>query len=146
MAKKTRPLTMLIYLMEIKLMKKHNIISGFLVILIVLFSLTPSLIAEVHTEKAAAFYNLMTDIPNVKIYRENGKISRLYGQPLGFGMNPVETATNFKNNYSMIYGVDADDLHAESFVGDGRHTLQLMADIVTCDYKFTLVYFTQYYQ
>ncbi|UCE66790.1 MAG: hypothetical protein JSU85_01910 [Candidatus Zixiibacteriota bacterium] len=94
--------------------------------------------------KFETFNKLQADFPGVDIFRHGSKISRIYGRPLGEGDSPENTAERFKNNYSMIFGVDPSDLKPVSLLYDGRHTQPVMYDQKTGAYKFTLVYYSQY--
>ncbi|MCP4634296.1 MAG: M4 family metallopeptidase, partial [candidate division Zixibacteria bacterium] len=87
---------------------------------------------------------LQSDFPGVMVSQEEGRITRLYGKPMGFGSSPINTAEQFKINYGQAFGVNGEDLKAESFLLDGRQTQPVMYDRETGEYKFTLVYYSQH--
>jgi hypothetical protein len=94
-------------------------------ILVVIMAYLP-LFASEQNSKREAIYNLKAEFPGLKVYSENGRISRIYGKPFGFGSNPEESAEQFRQNYSQIYGVKAENLRAVSVLYDGRHTQPVM--------------------
>lgn len=97
------------------------------------------------TSAKEALRRLASDYPESRIYRENdGRIARVYGQPFGSGSDPVNAANRFRVDYSGLFGVFPDDLRPESILEDGRHTTPVMYDSDTGQYKFTLVYYSQY--
>ncbi|UCC79703.1 MAG: choice-of-anchor J domain-containing protein, partial [Candidatus Zixiibacteriota bacterium] len=94
--------------------------------------------------KSKTFDKLQADFPGVKIYRYGPEISRIYGIPLGTGDSPEAVAERFKDDYSMVFGVNPSDLKPVSTLYDDRHTQPVMYDQKTGAYKFTLVYYSQY--
>jgi len=102
------------------------------------------LFANEQSPKSEAMYRLNSEFPGLKVYSENDQLSRIYGKHFGYGSSPEATAEQFRNNYSDIYGVQAENLRPVSVLYDGRHTQQVMYNRDTGRYKFTLVYYSQY--
>jgi hypothetical protein len=101
--------------------------------------------AEERTAAQAAFATLRTEFPGVQAYtQESGRITRLYGRPFGYGDSPVQAAELFRQSYAAALGAKADDLLPVSLLKDKRHTQPLMYNQNTGQYKFTLVYYSQY--
>lgn len=92
----------------------------------------------------ASIKQLKSDHPGAEFHRLNGRVSRIYGKAFGGGSSPENAAEAFRTQYSEALGVDAADLRPESLLKDKRHTQPLMYDRTTGDYKFTLVYYSQY--
>lgn len=82
--------------------------------------------------------------PKVKFHRTATRITRMYGSAFGNGDRPEATADRFRKDYAALFGVNAADLRPESHLEDKRHTQPLMYLPQTGQYKFTLVYYSQY--
>ncbi len=95
-------------------------------------------------ELNAALSQLKAEYPQVRFYQEAGRISRIYGQPFGSGGSIEDAAEQFRIRYSPALGVKPDDLRPVSMLFDGRHTQPLMYNRETGEYKFTLVYYSQF--
>lgn len=102
------------------------------------------LFASEQSLKSDAINRLYAEFPDIEMYSEDGQISRIYGRSFGHGSSPEEAAEQFRQNYAEIYGVKAENLRPVSVLCDGRHTQPVMYNLDTGDYKFTLVYYTQY--
>jgi len=100
--------------------------------------------ASEQSARSEALYRLNTEYPGLKVYSENDQLSRIYGKPFGYGSSPATTAEQFRLNYAELYGVTSEELRPVSALYDGRHTQPVMYNRDTGDYKFTLVYYTQY--
>ncbi len=95
-------------------------------------------------ELNSALVQLKADYPQVKLFRDEGRITRIYGKPFGTGGTAEDAAEQFRVRYSQALGVEPDDLHPVSLLLDGRHTQPMMYNSQTEEYKFTLVYYSQY--
>jgi hypothetical protein len=113
-------------------------------IFVFLFGLTVAGNAENYSTTKAVFEELKADYPGVRIYEEGGFITRVYGRAFGSGSGPVDAAEQFKENYAGLFNVGPDELNPESILFDGRHTQPVMNIKDTGEYKFTLVYYSQY--
>ncbi|UCE66822.1 MAG: T9SS type A sorting domain-containing protein [Candidatus Zixiibacteriota bacterium] len=112
-------------------------------VLMVAIACTP-LFAFDHGSKSEAISRLNAEYPGLKMYSENDQIARIYGKQFGYGSSPEEAAERFRQNYAEIYGIRSEELRPVSVLYDGRHTQPVMYNRDTGDYKFTLVYYTQY--
>lgn len=92
----------------------------------------------------AAFARLKADYPLVAEFKRGENVSRLYGVSFGFGSSPADAAGQFIDKFSGIFGADRDDLVSGSALPDERRFSHLMYDRQTGNYKFTLVYFSQF--
>lgn len=91
----------------------------------------------------AALERLENDIPQIEIYRENGRIARIYGTPFSVGANPRACAESFRLDYALALGVEPQNLKPIE-PASGRSFVQpLMYNRVTREYKFNLVTYTQ---
>ncbi len=92
----------------------------------------------------SALKELKAQYPSLRVYKQHEEVTRLYGQAFSSGNSPVESADKFRMNYAIALQAEPDDLVPESPLTDKRHTQQLMYNPTTGEYKFTLVYYTQY--
>ncbi len=120
-----------------------RLISIIIAVLIML-GLPLSAYAANSAEKQAAFDKLNADYPGVQFYRDGDRIGRIYGVQFGGGASPEDAADRFTQNYANIYGVDSKDLIAGAIMDQGLKKVPLMYDQSNGQYKFTLVYFSQY--
>ncbi|UCC80613.1 MAG: T9SS type A sorting domain-containing protein [Candidatus Zixiibacteriota bacterium] len=118
----------------------RNLVASVLMVAV----LCVPLFASEQSPKSDAIYRLNTEYPGLRMYSENGQISRIYGKQFGHGSSPEATAEQFRQNHVGVYGVKSEDLRPVSLLFDGRHTQPVMYNRDTGDYKFTLVYYTQY--
>jgi hypothetical protein len=119
-----------------------TIVKRALCLTLALFSLT---LAADKAETRAALDRLKSDVPQLKIYSEQGRIARLYGAPFSGGTNAENSAEAFRINHAAALGVAPQNLIAESLTPDRRQTQPVMYNPVTGRSKFTLVYYTQYF-
>jgi hypothetical protein len=103
----------------------------------------PPLVAA-GARESAALEQFQTLHPSIQLYREAGRLNRVYGGEMEVGESPTDTAARFATAHAMMFGTPASDLVAASRSADGRHTQPLMFDQKTGVYKFTLVYYSQY--
>lgn len=87
---------------------------------------------------------LRAESPGIRVYEEGGRITRIYGQAFGTGLSPEDAAEQFRMEHSGVFGAKPEDLHPESLLEDKRYTQPMMYNSATDDYKFTLVYYSQY--
>ena len=124
---------------------KRSLLPWFVVCIFVsLFGLAVTGNAENYSDSKAVFEELKADYPGIRAYEEGGHIARIYGRAFGFGSSPVDAAEQFKGNYAALFNVEPDELSPVSMLFDGRHTQPVMYDKDTGQYKFTLVYYSQY--
>ncbi len=95
-------------------------------------------------DAAAAAERFAVEHPAAGFYRQGSRITRVYGPTFGLGSDPRDTAEQFRLNYAGVFGVKPDDLQPVSLLYDGRHTQPVMYNPETGDYKFTLVYYSQF--
>ncbi|MEE8417638.1 MAG: hypothetical protein V3S06_03155, partial [candidate division Zixibacteria bacterium] len=95
-------------------------------------------------ELNSTLVQLKADYPQVKLFRDEGRITRIYGKPFCTGGTAEDAAEQFRLRYSQALGVEPDDLHPVSLLRDGRHTQPMMYNSQTGEYKFTLVYYSQF--
>lgn len=87
---------------------------------------------------------LKQDYPAVQVFNQGNVLSRIYGTAFSFGTDPIAAAENFRTNYTDVFGVDASELRPGSWF-NGNVTQGVMYQPQTDDYKFTLVYYSQYF-
>lgn len=92
----------------------------------------------------AAVAKLHSDHPTAKLFSEDSHLARVYGTTLANGSSPEAAADQFMSQYAGIFGAKQSELHPQSRLFDKRHTQQLMYNKETGEYKFTLVYYSQY--
>ncbi len=92
----------------------------------------------------AALVELKTAYPGIGLYSDGDRVTRVYGQPFGAGSNPANTAEQFRDHYAALFGTDPENLRPGSVL-DQNHLVQpVMYNSETGEYKFTLVYYSQY--
>ena len=127
------------------MMKRITTFVSLITLLIFAAGFIQPVLAISQQEIKTANSKLLTDFPDVRIYREDdGRITRVFGKQMTNGSSPTEAAERFKNEYAAMFGVDPVDLRNESFLQSGIKTLPLMYNKDTGEYKFTMVYFSQY--
>jgi len=125
-------------------MKRFSTFLGLAVLAtFVLAASLPGMASE-QSSKSAAMYRLMRNFPAVQTYQQGERITRLHGQPFGFGASPEETAEQFRQHHAGIFHVEPQDLRPVSLLFDGRHTQPVMYLPELGEHKFTLVYYSQY--
>lgn len=87
---------------------------------------------------------LQRDYPGVKAYKMNDRVTKLYGRAFGAGTSAEAAAEQVAQRYAAVFGAKAADLQPVSLLGDKRHTQPMMYNQLRGDYKFTLVYYSQY--
>ncbi|MCP4580394.1 MAG: T9SS type A sorting domain-containing protein [candidate division Zixibacteria bacterium] len=117
--------------------------AGIMLLLAFLLIIPGGILAE-ENSKNAAYYSLTAAYPGVLSYQEGQQITRLYGSPFSHGDTPRSSAEQFRLSYADIYGISSDELRPHSNLVDSRHIQPVMYNRETGDYKFTLVYYTQY--
>ncbi len=128
-------------------MKVFLTVFAFLIILISpVFADQPSedFFVPARISAEAALTQLRIETPEVQVYKLSQRVTRIYGHAFGFGSSPEATAEQFRLNHAGVLGADAADLRPISLLNDSRHTQPMMYNPATGEYKFTLVYYTQY--
>jgi len=77
---------------------------------------------------------------------EDGSIKRVYGNVFSEGNTAKKSADAFLNDWSHLWGFDANDLLPVGPWGHGNHIQSVMFDHATQSYKFTGVGYMQTYQ
>lgn len=96
--------------------------------------------------RVATMNAFKTVYPQTQISDQDGRITRIYGHQFGGGSSPEETAEQFRIKYAPLLGVAPGELYPVSILPNGAHTQQLMYDAGAGQYKFTLVYYSQYHE
>jgi len=86
---------------------------------------------------------LQQAFPQVQLYTEGARLTRVWGTAFSFGESPELSAHEFVQTHSNVFGLIADELLPGNCFDD-RYTQPLMYDPQTGTYKFTLVYYRQY--
>lgn len=96
------------------------------------------------TKALAALRQLELQEPGVQAFESNERITRLYGKSFGSGNNATSTAEAFRLNHAAVFGVEPGDLKPLSPNKAAQNIQGVMYDRNTGDYKFTLVYYSQF--
>lgn len=94
--------------------------------------------------KAAAAASFAEAHPRAALYNSGSRITRVYGSKFGGGSSPEDAAEQFRINNAVMFGVEPADLRPQSLLKDRRHTQPVMYNRETGEYKFTMVYFSQF--
>ena len=82
--------------------------------------------------------------PRTSYFRtKEGRITRVYGQAFSHGNTAIESANNFVQQWSGIWGCKESDFIPVGPWGDGQHLQPIMYNKQTDSYKFTGVGYTQ---
>jgi len=90
-----------------------------------------------------ALQRLRADIPLVRLYQQGARVTRIYGQPLSYGLTPQDAAEQFVLNYAGVFGVEAGELEPAGLPGAGGLVQPLMFEPGTGEYRFYLVRYAQ---
>lgn len=85
---------------------------------------------------------LLAARPGVQAFEWDGRLSRLYGAPMAFGVDPEDSAWNFLERHAAVFGADLTDLRQVPNA-DGLVYQPVMYDRGSGEFKFFAVYFTQ---
>ena len=94
-------------------------------------------------DEQVALQRFQAENPTVGWHQTGQHITRVYGSAFSRGATPEDSAFNFVQDHMDMFGVDLVELVPGSFT-DGRLTQPVMYNRDTGDYKFTLVYYSQY--
>ncbi len=114
------------------------------IVFLISAAVLPSQLPAEENSGATALMSLKADYPDLRTYREGPVLSRLFGTRFGTGSTPTATAEQFIAEHSAVYGLEPDELKPGSDLVGGLRTLPLMYNQDTGEYKFTLVYYSQY--
>lgn len=92
-----------------------------------------------------AIEHLKAELPRAQLLRTESRVSRVFGQPLAHGVEPIDAAERFRTAHSEVFGVIPTDLKPHSLLADARATQPLKLNRETGQYEFTLVYYAQYH-
>ncbi|MFQ5491579.1 MAG: hypothetical protein ACE5GE_12745, partial [Phycisphaerae bacterium] len=95
------------------------------------------------SEVQSAINTLKEAAPQVRLYRNSGRITGIYGQVISFGDTPEQAGEQFRVDRAAVLGARPQDLVAGGSLFEGQHTVPVMLDPDTGDFKFVLVYFSQ---
>ncbi len=92
----------------------------------------------------AAITQLKSETPAVQVYKLDQRVTKIYGHAFGSGPSPEATAEQFRLNHAEVLGAEPADLQPVSLLADGQHSIPIMYNESTGQYKFTLVSYSQY--
>ena len=121
-------------------MKKGTVLTMILLLLVALFAIS----SGEENARSEALQILKADFPGVRTYIEGPNITRVFGKQIGSGASPEIAAERFINEHAGVFGVDTEDLREGSNLVNGNRLSPLMYDRNSGEYKFTLVYYSQY--
>ncbi|MCH7870471.1 MAG: hypothetical protein IID33_02110, partial [Planctomycetes bacterium] len=88
--------------------------------------------------------NFLNENAGARLMNEGPRITRVYGAAFGFGNSAEETADQFRIDYAEMFGVSPDSLRPGN-AANGQLAQPVMYDPQTDSYKFTLVYYRQFF-
>jgi hypothetical protein len=91
----------------------------------------------------SAAAQLQRTYPGVQLLTEDECLTRVYGVAFGYGESAEQSADDFVQSHSSVFGVAPGDLVPGNSY-NGQYTQPMMYDPQVGDYGFTLVYYTQY--
>lgn len=115
-----------------------------MILLILAIVLCLSISAGFAATKQAAKDQLRTAFPGVRFYEQGDRITRVFGKKIGFGTSPETSADQFISEYASLFNTRYADLYPESRTASKAHTIPVMYNRETGQYKFTLVCYSQY--
>jgi len=105
-------------------------------------ALAPS--AAAGERQVVAQQDLLQLHPGVLFFQEGQQLTRVYGTTFSSGDSPEASADSFVRDYADLFEAEVADLVPVGPVEDGRHTLPFFLDRTTGEFRFTLVYYSQY--
>ena len=86
------------------------------------------------------------EYPYAIFYYEGSQLARIYGSAIEMSgsAGPLTSAEQFRQRYSAVLGLTPDELVQVSAFNDDLHIQPVMYEPETGQYKFTLVYYSQY--
>ncbi|MEE9554535.1 MAG: hypothetical protein V3W18_09580, partial [candidate division Zixibacteria bacterium] len=115
-----------------------------LTVALIIVAFCSNLMGEQASGQALVMNALSSEFPNVQFYTYGNRVSQVYGRPFGTGDDPLETAAGFIERYSGLFGVSPGNLLSQSLLDTELRTQPVMYNRQTGQYKFTLVYYSQY--
>lgn len=116
-----------------------------ILVCLIMILFIPALVRAADDVAAKAAYNtLKTVAPEAQLYHQDNHLARIYGQAFAYGSSAINSAEQVRLNYSPLLGINPEDLKPISVFNDKLSTQQVMFDPATGQYKFTLVYYSQY--
>ncbi|MFQ5452818.1 MAG: thrombospondin type 3 repeat-containing protein [Candidatus Zixiibacteriota bacterium] len=97
------------------------------------------------TQIKTAVKSFQDNVPGVRFYNVNGRISRAYGKTFSTGYSPENSAEKFISERVGIFGITPDELKSGNLTKEKNRLQPMMYDRLTDTYKFTLVYYSQYH-
>jgi hypothetical protein len=126
-----------------------NRLPGLLLVLIALSAAgsAPAAEADVALQKRVerrhnALSRLVNQHSQVQMFDVDGRIKKIYGPAFGTGVSPEDTARQFRDNYSAVFGVPPSSLDPSAPMAGAPAVLPIMIDRQTGQFKFSLVYYT----
>ncbi|MBD3170433.1 MAG: T9SS type A sorting domain-containing protein [candidate division Zixibacteria bacterium] len=126
-------------------MRQFGSVLNFVLTAALIIGLMPGAFAMEESSTYAARQQLTADYPGVQFSQQTQNITRIFGRPMVTGSDAVSVAEQFKNSYAQVFGVTPEDLKPESILRDKRHVQPVMYLRETGEYKFTMVYYSQYH-
>ncbi len=120
---------------------KH--LPGILLIVCLLVVATPGMAAD-NSELSAGARQMLERYPGLRAHVENGQLRSVYGRAIATGRSAIESAERVRMGEAHVWGVAPEDLEPQAYFDATRRTMQLGYDKATGQYKFTLVYFSQF--
>lgn len=131
---------------KINLKREQVMRRSILVVLTIFFGLMSFTIGQAGEENGrnAAISSLKSDFPGIRTYFQGSVLTRVFGKRFGSGSSPVSAAEQFRFEYSALFNITPEELKPGSDLVGGLRTLPLMYDRDIGEYKFTLVYYSQF--
>jgi hypothetical protein len=118
---------------------------GFLLVISIVFMAVSPIFAASSQISKQSLDRLQSTYPGARIIYEGDAITKIYGVPFGGGATTLASAEQFRLDYAQAFGLNPSDLQQECAFNDQLKTQPVMYDEATGQYKFTLVYYSQYY-
>lgn len=99
--------------------------------------------AEVDEDVRYAMELLRDEYPGVRFYERESRITRVYGRPMSFSNDPVDSAELFMICHSEVFAAETDDLFLAGFPGGVDIVQPVMYQQETDTYKFYLCRYEQ---
>ncbi len=98
---------------------------------------------KISLNKAQIEAKLKPYLPNARVAIEDGQVVSLFGERMTHANSPGKSAEQIRNISLQAFGVRSQELRPGRLRNANILTQPVMFDLVTGQYKFTLVYYTQ---
>jgi len=92
--------------------------------------------------RADRYERFLQENPETRLFMQDGRVTRIYGEPFSHGTDPINSAETFIMEHAEVFGIEPDQLRRFQTL-DGMSYQPVMFDREMGQYKFYAVYYDQ---